>query len=103
MKTDVISMRMSKESLKELKEFIAEEKLSLASEAARKLLMLGLEKWKQEKAIEKLTMGKVSFLKACKLAGLNAWEFADLLKERKVEWVKESAQSVREEIKEALR
>jgi hypothetical protein len=37
-----------------------------------------------------LTEGKISYLKAAEEAGMNVWDFAELLKEKKVVWVKQS-------------
>lgn len=41
-----------------------------------------------DNALKLLEEGEVSFSKAAKLAGLNIWDFADLIRERKVVWIK---------------
>lgn len=82
-----------------MKQFAEDEKLEQPSDVARKILAIGLEKWRQEKALNLLEKGKVTFLKAAKIARLNAWDFADLLKERKIVWVKDAA--VKEDLAKA--
>ena len=96
-----LSVRISDETERTLKEFAKDEKLEQASEAAPKVLSLGLEKWRQDKALTLLEQGKITFLKAAKLAQLNVWDFADLVKERKIVWVKDNV--IKEDIELALR
>ena len=95
-----LSVRISDETERTLKEFAKDEKLEQVSEAARKVLSLGLEKWRQDKALALLEQGKITFLKAAKLAQLNVWDFANLVKERKIVWVKDKV--IKEDIEQAL-
>jgi predicted HTH domain antitoxin len=84
-----ISMRLPEHIRHEVEQFERDEKLTQISEAARKLLLLGLESWKKEKALHLLERGKISFSKAASLAGLDVWSFADLVKEQKIVWIKD--------------
>jgi predicted HTH domain antitoxin len=45
--------------------------------------------------------GKVTFAKAAEMAKLSLWEFADLVKQRSVEWVRFTAEEIEKEFKEA--
>lgn len=45
---------------------------------------------KQEKALSLLQQGKITFNKAAKIAQMDLWDFADLVKEKKFVWVKDS-------------
>ncbi len=94
-----LSVRIGEEMEQELKEFTKDEKLEQASESARKILVLGLESWRQEKALSLLQQGKVTFLKAAAIAKMDAWNFADLVKEKKTIWIKDKA--IKEDIEEA--
>ncbi|SEO20045.1 Uncharacterised protein family (UPF0175) [Halogranum amylolyticum] len=81
-----ISARVPDEFEEELEEYLESEKLD-RSTGIRKLLAEGLEEWRQERALEKLKAGEVTFSKAAELAGLNVWEFAQLAKEHEITWV----------------
>lgn len=81
-----ISARVPDEFEEELEEYLESEKLD-RSTGIRKLLAEGLEEWRQERALEKLKEGEVTFSKAAELAGLNVWEFAQLAKEHEITWV----------------
>lgn len=96
-----LSVRISDEIKEELEDFAKDEKLEQPSEAARKVLAMGLEKWRQDRALKLLEEGKITFLKAAKIAQLNAWEFAELVKEKKAVWIKDNV--IKEDIEKALR
>ncbi len=83
-----ISVRVPEEVKSEVQEFEKDEKLIQMSEAARKLLLMGLESWRKEKALHLFAQGRVTFSKAAQIAKVDAWEFADLIKERKIVWIK---------------
>ena len=83
-----ISMRMPEEVRQYVEEFEKEEKLTQISEAARKLLLIGIEVWQKEKALRLLEQGKISFSKAAQIAHVTVWEFADIVKEKKIVWIK---------------
>jgi predicted HTH domain antitoxin len=72
---------------KEIREIIEEEKLDKAT-VVRNLLEIGLAERRTKTALELLQKGKVTFAKAAEIARLSLWEFADLVKQHNVEWVK---------------
>lgn len=96
-----ISVRVPEDIKHDLKEFEKDEKLTQTSEAARKLLLLGLEIWRKDKALKLLEQGKITFSKAAEIAELNVWEFAALVKERKIAWIK-NKEYARRDIEAAL-
>lgn len=83
-----ISVRVPKQVRKDLDSFERDEKLTQTSEAARKLLMIGLEFWRKEKALKLLGQGEVTFSKAAEIAQLSVWDFAELVKEKGVVWIR---------------
>jgi predicted HTH domain antitoxin len=78
-----------------------EEKLD-KSAAVRKLLWIGLEGWRQKRALEALAEGKATFMKAAEIAGLDAWDFAELVKRSEIVWVKASQRRVEQDILAAM-
>ncbi|MFO7966495.1 MAG: UPF0175 family protein [Archaeoglobaceae archaeon] len=84
----MISARIAKDLEKDIQEFVAEEGLE-RSVAVRKLLSIAVKEWKKEKAVKKLGEGKISFLKAAEIADMNPWDFAELIKDRKITWIKD--------------
>ena len=95
-----VSARIPDDVFKELESFMKEESLE-KSASIRKLLAEGLQHWKEERALKLLENGKVTFLKAAQMAGLSVWDFADLVREKGVVWVK-SEKFVDSDIKKAL-
>ena len=95
-----LSVRIPDDMERELKEVVRDEKMEQASEAARKVLAIGLESWRQEKALALLGQGKVTFSKAAKIAKLSLWDFAALVQEKKIIWIKD--QVITEDIAQAL-
>ena len=83
-----------------LKEVAKEEKLEQPSEAARKVLTLGLERWREERALQLLGEGRVSFSKAAQIAKMDIWDFTRLIKIRKITWVADSV--IREDLEQAV-
>jgi predicted HTH domain antitoxin len=81
-----ISTRVPEDLEAELEAYLDEERLD-RSTAVRKLLSEGLEAWRTERALERFTDGECSLAKAADLAGLSAWEFADLVEEGDDAWV----------------
>jgi predicted HTH domain antitoxin len=81
-----ISARVPDELEAELEAYLEEENLD-RSTAVRKLLIEGLEDWREERALRKLEAGEITFARAAELAGLSVWEFAALAEERDVTWV----------------
>lgn len=97
-----VSVRVSDKVKQEIEKFAKDEKLEQTSEAARKLLAIGIEEWKKEKALDLLEKGKVTFLKAAEIAELNVWEFSELVKDSGMVWMKD-IEAVKEDIKRALK
>ncbi len=86
--TTTVSVRLSKDLMKDLEEFLKEENLDRSS-GLRKLLIEAIEEWKKRRALEKLAGGEVSFSKAAEMAGMDVWSFAALVKESGISWAKE--------------
>lgn len=94
----IVSTRISEDLEKELEEFIKEEKLD-RSVALRKLISEGIEEWKRERAIKLLGDGEITFNAAAELADMNVWDFANLLKVKKITWIKDKR--IKEDIEAA--
>jgi predicted HTH domain antitoxin len=95
-----VSARIPEDVFKELEAFMREESLE-KSASIRKLLAEGLQHWKEERALKSLEDGKISFLKAAEMAGLSVWDFADLVREKGIIWIK-SEKFIHKDIKKAL-
>ena len=95
-----LAVRIPKEIEKEILEVIEHEKLDKAT-VVRTLLELGINEWRKQTALELLRDGKVTFAKAAEMAKLSLWEFADLVKQRNVEWVRYTPEEIEREVKEA--
>ncbi len=101
MATVTLSVRLPEDVNAELHKILVEEKLIQLSEAARKLILIGLQRWKQEQALKGLTAGELTMLKAAKLAGMDIWSFTDLVKREKPEWVRLSAEDAKKDFNAA--
>lgn len=86
--TTGISVRVQEKMKKEIDIFAEEEKLEQTSEAARKLLAIGLEEWRKEKALKLLEEGKITISKAAEIAKLNIWDMVLIIKEKGIVWNK---------------
>jgi len=95
-----LAVRIPEEIEKEILEVTKREKLDKAT-VVRTLLEMGIEEWRKQTALELLRDGKVTFAKAAAMAKLSLWEFADLVKQRNVEWVRYTPEEIEKEIKEA--
>ncbi|MEM2202637.1 MAG: UPF0175 family protein [Candidatus Bathyarchaeia archaeon] len=95
-----LAVRIPEEIEKEIQEVIEREGLDKAT-VVRTLLELGISEWRKQTALELLRDGKVTFAKAAEMAKLSLWEFADLLKQRNIEWVRYSPEEIEKEFKEA--
>ncbi|MEM2947382.1 MAG: UPF0175 family protein, partial [Candidatus Bathyarchaeia archaeon] len=95
-----LAVRIPEEIEKEIQEFVKREGLDKAT-AVRTLLELGIGEWRKQTALELLRDGKVTFAKAAEMAKLSLWEFADLVKQRNIEWIRYSPEEVEKEFKEA--
>jgi predicted HTH domain antitoxin len=95
-----LAVRIPEEIEKEILEVVEREKLGKAA-VVRNLLELGIAEWRKQTALELLRDGKVTFAKAAEMAKLSLWEFADLVKQCNVEWVRFTPEEVEKEFKEA--
>jgi len=85
----VISVGIPEELKKEIEEFMREEGLE-ESAVLRKLLNMAISEWKKEKALKLLAEGKISYMKAVEKSGrMNVWDFAEMVKEKKIIWVRD--------------
>jgi predicted HTH domain antitoxin len=73
------------------------------SQAVRMILEIGISEWRKRTAIELLRDGKVTFAKAAKVAKLDVWDFSDLVKDKKIEWIKFPAIDLEEEIRKTAK
>ena len=78
-----VSMRLDKDTLKEV-EFLMKELKADKSEVMRRLLDKGLKQAKIEKVIEMLREHKISIGKAAELAGVTLYEIIDLCKQKDI-------------------
>lgn len=95
-----LAVRIPEEIEKEIQMVIEREGLDKAT-AVRTLLELGIGEWRKQTALELLREGKVTFAKAAEIAKLPLWEFADLVKQRNIEWVRYTPEEIEREFKEA--
>ncbi len=84
----VLSTRIPDDLDDDLKRYIEEENIE-KSGAVRKLLISGLEEWKRDKALKLLSEGRVSMARAAHIAGMDIWEFSELVKRTGTVWVSE--------------
>ncbi|MEM2094547.1 MAG: UPF0175 family protein [Candidatus Bathyarchaeia archaeon] len=95
-----LAVRVPEEIEREIQEVVEREGLDKAT-AVRALLELGIGEWRRQKALERLREGKVTFAKAAEMAKLSLWEFADVVKQRNIEWVRYLPNEIESEFKEA--
>ena len=95
-----LAVRVPAKVEEEIDEIVKKEKLDKAT-VVRNLLETGITEWRKQTALELLQKGKVTFAKAAEIAKLSLWEFADLVKQRHVEWVRFAPEEVEKEFKEA--
>jgi predicted HTH domain antitoxin len=95
-----LAVRIPEEIEKEIQEVVEREKLDKAT-VVRTLLEMGIVEWRKQTALDLLRDGKVTFAKAAEMAKLSLWEFADLVKQRNVEWVRFTPEETEKEIKQA--
>ncbi len=95
-----LAVRVPAELEEEILEITKKDKLDKAT-VVRNLLETGITEWRKQTAIELLQKGKVTFNQAADIAKLSLWEFADLVKQHNVEWVRFEPEDVEKEFKEA--
>ena len=87
--------RELEQEIQEITEFLKVEK----AQAVRMILELGISEWRKRNAVDLLRDGKVTFAKAAKLARLDLWDLADLVRDRKIEWVRFQARDIEDDVK----
>ncbi len=95
-----LAVRIPTEIEKEILKIIEQEKLDKAT-VVRTLLEIGIVEWRKQTALDFLREGKATFAKAAEIAKLSLWEFADLVKQRNVEWVRYTPEEIEREVREA--
>lgn len=95
-----ISARIPHDVFQELETFMKEESLE-KSASIRKLLAEGLQHWKEQRALKSLEEGKVTYLKAAQMAGVSSWDFADIVRESGIVWIR-SRKNIVSDIEKAL-
>ena len=95
-----LAVRVPAELEREILEIIKKEKLDKAT-VVRNLLETGITERRKQTALALLQEGKVTFAKAADIAKLSLWEFADLVKQHGIEWVRYEPEDVEKEFKAA--
>ena len=95
-----LAVRVPSEVEQEISEIVKEEKVDKAT-VVRNLLEIGLAEWRKQTALDLLQKGKITFAKAAEMAKLSLWEFADLIKQRSIEWVRLEPEEIEKEFREA--
>jgi predicted HTH domain antitoxin len=95
-----LAVRVPSEVEQEISEIVEEEKVDKAT-VVRNLLEMGLAEWRKQTALDLLQKGKITFAKAAETSKLPLWEFADLVKQRNIEWVRLAPEEVEKEFREA--
>lgn len=95
-----LAVRVPVELDKEISEIIKKEKLDKAT-VVRNLLETGITEWRKQTALELLGKGTATFTEAADIAKLSLWEFADLVKQCNVEWVRFEPEDIEQEFKQA--
>jgi predicted HTH domain antitoxin len=96
-----LAVRVPAEVEKEIGEITQEEKLDKAT-VIRTLLEIGIGEWRKQTSLDLLQKGKVTFAKAAETARLSLWEFADLVKQRNIDWVRFAPDDLEKELRQAL-
>jgi predicted HTH domain antitoxin len=95
-----LAVRVPTELDKEISEIIKKEKLDKAT-VVRNLLEAGINEWRKQTALELLSKGKATFAQAADIAKLSLWEFADLVKQCNIEWIRFEPEEVQKDFEQA--
>ncbi len=98
MASEHLGARVPREIARLLADFMEVEGVD-KSTAVRKLLEKGISEWRRERAIKLLGEGRITFLGAADLAGVSAYEMMDLVRQRKVEWVRLHPEEIEDEFR----
>ncbi|MDI6903287.1 MAG: UPF0175 family protein [Methanocellales archaeon] len=93
-----LATRIPEEMEKQLTEYMESEGTD-KSTAARKILEKGIAEWRKERALGLLGQGRITFAKAAEIAAVSLWEMADLVKQKRIEWVHITPEDIEREFK----
>lgn len=100
--TDTISVRLGKDLKKEL--IKVEKKWHVdRSEIIRRLLSKAIQDWKLEYTLKRLAEHKMSLGKAAEEVGISIWEMLDIVKEKKIDWVGLTPETVERDFEMAIK
>ncbi len=85
-----LGSRVPDRILRDLAEFMIVEGVD-RSTAVEKILAMGLSEWRKERALRLLGQGSITFNRAAQLAGVSVWDMMELVVQRRVEWVRLTA------------
>ncbi|ODS35097.1 MAG: hypothetical protein A7316_04395 [Candidatus Altiarchaeales archaeon WOR_SM1_86-2] len=95
------SIHLPEKIEKDIKEYMSYERTE-EEVALEQLLEMGVSEWKRERAINLLRDGKITLQKSADFAGISLWEMIEIVKERKIDWLKLSGKDIEEDFKSAL-
>jgi len=81
-----VSARIPREMEREVEDLMREEHLE-KSAALRKILHMGLEGYRRERALRLLSERKVTLSRAAEVAKVSVWEMMSLARDRRIAWV----------------
>jgi predicted HTH domain antitoxin len=81
-----VSARIPREMEREVEDLMREEDLE-KSAALRKILHIGLEGYRRERALRLLSQRRITLSKAAKIAKVSVWEMLSLAGDRHITWV----------------
>ncbi len=81
-----VSARIPKEMEREVEALMREEHLE-KSAALRKILHMGLDGYRRERALRLLSERKVTLSKAAEVAKVSIWEMMSMARDRRIGWV----------------
>jgi predicted HTH domain antitoxin len=87
--------REVEQEIRDVMDFMGMEK----AQAVRMILEIGIAEWRRKTALDLLRDGKVTVAKAAKLAKLDIWDFVDLVRDRKIEWVTFPVEELEQDVK----
>jgi len=99
--TEIVSTRVSEDMAKDIEEIEKEEKADRAT-VVRKLLEKAIADRKLERAVTLYASGKITLLKASKIAGLSLWDMMEIAKQRKISF-QYTYEEFREDFEKALK
>jgi len=85
--------------IKDIMDYLGVEK----AQAVRVILEIGISEWRKRTALDLLREGKVTMAKAAKLAKLDIWDFVDLVRDSKIEWVRFPVGELQEDAKKTAK